>query len=252
MSRASRVLTVSCAVSAVLLGTGTAPSLAAADPAAAVGDARSAARADGPMGHVSATSTFFAGYVAPLGTTKKVVGKFTVPDLDCGDNDRGIDTLIELASGDGAFYVDGAVFSSCVGGVADHYAAFDTATAAGYAQVAVDGTVKDGDTMKVVSEVVGGVIKVRIENLTRDWAATDSFGGVTPTHAAVLKHRIAVDGVLLDAISKESVVTGVKVSKANLKAADPTKFKLLGDGGAVKIKPTKIKGGTDFTFKKPG
>jgi len=222
---------------------------------AAAGEGGTAARPVMTADRVSEDTTFFAGYVAPLGNDKTVVGTFKAPVIDCSTADEGIDTLVELASDAGAFYVDGALFSSCVDGVAEHYAAFDTLTEEdGPVQIPIEEVVEDGDKLKVSSKLKGDKIKVTYTNKTQDWEQKDSFTGLVPDEASVLQYVITVDGgvTVLPPLSANSKVTDVKISGDDLKDNDTTKYVLVDDAGDALIKPTKIKKGTDFTFKYVG
>lgn len=228
-----------------------AASLALPSLAMAADSAPTVSRVASGTDRADVDSTAFAGYVAPLGQKKKIVGTFTVPTLDCKPNrDEGILSLIELASEGGAQYVDGAVFSYCVDGQATHNPVFDTTSPDG--QVPIEETVKNGDKIKVESKYARGNITVTVTNLTRDWTVTDKFADVNPDEGSSLQYTIQVDGVALAPLSEDSAVKGVMISGKALKAADPTKYTLVDDADNPIIQPTRIKNGTDFKFNYVG
>lgn len=226
-------------------------SLALPGLAKAVDSAPPVSRVTSASDRVDVDSASFAGYVAPLGKKKTIVGTFTVPILECKVGmDEGILSLIELAADGGAQYVDGAVYSYCVGGQATHSPVFDTTSSDG--QVVIAEMVEDGDKITVESKSTKGKIKVTMTDTTRDWSVTDKFTGFTPTEGSSLQYLISVDEILLAPLSQDSAVKGVKISGQNLNVANPTKYVLVDGAGSPLIRPSKIKRGTNFTFKYVG
>ena len=239
MTRTSRFLALSGAC-AIALATIVPTAAMAAD------EGPSLAR-QGTGSAVDADNEFFAAYASALTGPKSIIGTFTVPALgSCSDGDEGIYTGIELAADGGASYADGGVFSSCSAGTATHNPVFDTTTADG--QVPIDEVVEDGDKITVTNTFKRGNIKIKVENTTQGWIANDTFTGFTPDEAYNLYYSMTLGGVPLPPLSSDSAFKGVKVGGQALKATSPTKYVLVDGAGDPIVKPTKIRGGTDFKF----
>ena len=218
-----------------------APGVAQADDAAPP----TLSRAGLGAARTSVDNEFFAGYVADLGRKKSIVGTFTVPTLDCtGTPDSGIMSIIEIASTGGVDYADGAVFSYCSGGAPTHNPVFDISTG----QIAIPEVVEDGDRIKVTSNVNSGTIKIKVENLTQGWIATQNVTGIPAQEASSLQYRFDLgDGVTLPAYDYGTLpVKGVMIGGKTLKQTNPTKYNMVVDGNPV-IKPGRIRG-TDFKY----
>jgi len=242
MTRTTRAaaLTSACALALALV----APGLAQADDTAPT-----MSRAGLGAARTSADNEFFAGYVSELGSTKSIVGTFTVPTLDCGGTDEGIMSIIEIASTGGVDYADGAVFSFCQAGEPIHNPVFDISTG----QIAIPETVLDGDKIKVTSTVnAAGTIKIKVEDLTQGWTATQNVTGIPAQEASSLQYRFDLgDGETLPAYDYGTLpVKGVKIGGKNLSKTHPTKYNMVIDGDPV-IKPGRIKK-TDFKFSYVG
>lgn len=244
MSRPTRIAALAAA--AALVGTLALPGLAIADDTSTPQLARTA------TDRVGAESTFFAGYVAPLKSDKRIVGTFTVPILDCRAKDEATAWVIELATKGGAEWVDGLVFSNCVDGVGSHDAVFHTTTEAGV--VDIPDAVEDGDKIKVESEYNRGKIKITMKNMTQGWTAKGSFEGVNPEEASALAYSVelAPGEPSLPPLSENSAVKGVKVGGKDLKDAKPVKYTWVSENGKPLVQPTKITKGTDFKFNYVG
>lgn len=239
MTRTKRAaaLTSACAVALTLV----APAAARADDSAPL----TLSRAGVGAARTSVDNEFFAGYVSELGRDKSIVGTFTVPTLDCGARTEGIMSIIEIASEGGVDYADGAVFSTCQDGVGTHNPVFDISTG----QVAIPETVLDGDRIKVTSKVNdAGTIKIKVENLTQGWTATQNVTGIPAEEASSLQYRFDLgDGVTLPAYDYGKLpVKGVKIGGKNLSRTNPTKYNIVIDGDPI-IKPLKIQQ-TDFKY----
>ena len=214
MTRTKRAaaLASACAVALTLV----APAAAQADDSASV----TLSRAGHGAARTSVDNEFFAGYVSELGQNKSIVGTFTVPTLDCGAQDEGIMSIIEIASEGGVDYADGAVFSYCQGGAPTHSPVFDISTG----QIAIPETVLDGDRIKVTSKVNdAGTIKIKVENLTQGWTATQNVTGIPAEEASSLQYRFDLgDGVTLPAYDYGKLpVKGVKIGGKNLSQDEP-------------------------------
>jgi hypothetical protein len=239
MTRTKRAAALASA-SAVAL-TLVSPGLAQAEDAAPL----TLSRAGLGAARTSVDNEFFAGYVSELKRDKSIVGTFTVPTLDCGARDEGIMSIIEIASTGGVDYADGAVFSYCQGGVPTHNPVFDISTG----QIPIPEIVEDGDKIKVTSTVnASGTIKIKVENLSQDWIATQNVTGIPAEEASSLQYRFDLgDGVTLPAYDYGTLpVKGVKIGGKPLSKTNPTKYNIVIDGDPI-IKPGKIKK-TDFKY----
>jgi hypothetical protein len=239
-TKRAAALTSACALTLAMIT----PSLAQADDAAPITLSRAVLGAD----RASADNDF-AGYVSKLRADKSIVGTFTVPTLDCGATNKGIMSLIEIASTGGADYADGAVFSYCQDGIPTHNPVFDISTG----QVAIPEVVMDGDKIKVTSTVnAAGTIKIKVENLSQGWSATQTATGIPAQQASSLQYRFDLgDGVTLPAYNYGTLpVKGVKIGGKNLSRTNPTKYNIVVDGHTI-IKPGKITKG-DFKFSYVG
>lgn len=242
MTRTSRVLTLACA-GAIALGLAV-PGVALAEDQAAT------ARLAGGTTGVNIDSTLYSAYTSALGSKKTIVGTYEVPTLDCGGTDEGIISIVEMATAGGAQYVDGSVYSFCSGGLPTYQARFES-TSEGQNDIAE--TVEGGDMIKVTSKFTSGDTKVKIENLTQGWSATDTISGVAVAEASVMHYAMSLGGTGLPPPDYGSVkVKGVVVGDKALKATDPTKVRMVDGSGDPLIVPTKIKNKKNFSFKYVG
>jgi hypothetical protein len=241
MSRVSRVV--------ALVGAGAIAITMAAPTIAMADDQARTARMSGGHG-TAADSTVYSAYTSALGSKKTVVGTYQVPKLTCGADDEGIISIVELATAGGASYVDGSVYSFCSGGSATYQARFESSTEG---QNDIAETTKAGDMIKVTSTFKSGNTKVKIENLTQDWSASDTISGVAVVEASVMHYSMSLGGVGIPPPDYGSVkVKGVQVGGKDLNTTHPTKVVMVDDSGDPVITPTAIKKGTDFSFKYVG
>ena len=244
--RASRVLRLTIAGSVVLA---LAPSgIALADDPTAALPTESGAR-------LERDSTRAAGYAARDRATGQgwIGGELTVPTLgDCANGDEGAFTGIELtrARGHGAprNYATAGVYSMCLDGVSSHTPVFETSAEG---QVPIDEVIEDGDKLDVFIARIRTGTRIEFENLTQGWYQFDTFNKLRPENASVIYRSISVEGVPLPVLDPGGAkVTGLLVNGRPLDQTEPKKWVLVDDAGNRVVKPSKIKHGTDFRFKR--
>jgi hypothetical protein len=234
MKRRARALLAAAGVLAVALAVPGA-SAAATDDAVAT-----------PGTVLDDTSSVKAGYVVRRVEEKTIKGVITVPTLDCAAHpDSGVATAMGLYRLSDYAYV--GVWSMCEGTVETHRAAVHSAF---YGLVPIAKPVASGDRIEVDGYWERGRTKFHVSSLTAGWSVRKVVNGLRPHRAAVLQYAATEDGDPLMIPDFGTVrVSDLLVDGAPLAEARPSRVVLRGDDGRAIIKPSKIKNGTDFTFR---